>query len=434
MQRQIPTIKYSGLQGGFWMSFCICFSYASIYLLSRGYSNSQIGLVIAVAGVISSVLQPLVAGLADGEGRYTLRGLIMFLSVIMLLSAIILLLPQLHFLWIAVLYIVLLAVLQILTPLVNAIGMDWINKGIPVNFGLARGVGSVSYAFISFVAGIVIERHSASVVPLFIILCYCIVFIAAYIFRLPDRTGAGEYAGQADSGMQAGQSAKARQAACETRTEQGAPTGLSVGEPHMEKGAPDDGAQELSFFRTYRRFFVLLAGISFVFVSHNMLNNYMFQVMSYHHGGSSETGIASGIAAALELPTMIAFSYLIKKASSGTLLKVSCIFFALKAFLTFMAVDITGVYLAQIAQIGGFALSVPASVYYTNSLIRPKDRAKGQSFMTVTNTVGSIFGSTLGGLILDVSGVPAMLIAATLAAVFGTLLAFVSTEKCQDIL
>lgn len=404
MQRQIPTIKYSGLQGGFWMSFCICFSYASIYLLSRGYSNSQIGLVIAVAGVISSVLQPLVAGLADGEGRYTLRGLIMFLSVIMLLSAIILLLPQLHFLWIAVLYIVLLAVLQILTPLVNAIGMDWINKGIPVNFGLARGVGSVSYALISFVAGIVIERHSASVVPLFIILCYCIVFIAAYIFRLPDRTGAGEYAGQADSGAQTAQA------------------------------APDDGAQELSFFRTYRRFFVLLAGISFVFVSHNMLNNYMFQVMSYHHGGSSETGIASGIAAALELPTMIAFSYLIKKASSGTLLKVSCIFFALKAFLTFTAVDIAGVYLAQIAQIGGFALSVPASVYYTNSLIRPKDRAKGQSFMTVTNTVGSIFGSTLGGLILDVSGVPAMLIAATLAAVLGTLLAFVSTEKCQDIL
>lgn len=404
MQKQIPTIKYSGLQGGFWMSFCICFSYASIYLLSRGYSNSQIGLVIAVAGVISSVLQPLVAGLADGEGRYTLRGLIMFLSVIMLLSAIILLFPQLHFLWIAVLYIVLLAVLQILTPLVNAIGMDWINKGIPVNFGLARGVGSVSYALISFVAGIVIEQHSASVVPLFIILCYCIVFIAAYIFRLPDRTDAGEHAGQADSDAQAAQ------------------------------GAPDDEAQELSFFRTYRKFFVLLAGISFVFVSHNMLNNYMFQVVSYHHGGSSETGLASGIAAALELPTMIAFSYLIKKASSGTLLKVSCIFFALKAFLTFMAVDITGVYLAQIAQIGGFALSVPASVYYTNSLIRPKDRAKGQSFMTVTNTVGSIFGSTLGGLILDVSGVPAMLIAATLAAVLGTLLAFVSTEKCQDIL
>lgn len=431
MQKQIPTIKYSGLQGGFWMSFCICFSYASIYLLSRGYSNSQIGLVIAVAGVISSVLQPLVAGLADGEGRYTLRGLIMFLSVIMLLSAIILLFPQLHFLWIAVLYIVLLAVLQILTPLVNAIGMDWINKGIPVNFGLARGIGSVSYALISFVAGIVIERHSASVVPLFIILCYCIVFIAAYIFRLPDRAGAGEHAGQADSDAQA---------ACETRTEQGTKAGLSVGEPHMEQGAQaaqaatDDGAQEFSFFRTYRKFFVLLIGISFVFVSHNMLNNYMFQVMSYHHGGSSETGIASGIAAALELPTMIAFSYLIKKASSGTLLKVSCIFFALKAFLTFMAVDITGVYLAQIAQIGGFALSVPASVYYTNSLIRPKDRAKGQSFMTVTNTVGSIFGSTLGGLILDVSGVPAMLIAATLAAVFGTLLAFVSTEKCQDIL
>lgn len=431
MQKQIPTIKYSCLQGGFWMSFCICFSYASIYLLSRGYSNSQIGIVIAVAGVISSVLQPLVAGLADGEGRYTLRGLIMFLSVIMLLSAIILLLPQLQFLWIAVLYVVLLAVLQMLTPLVNAIGMDWINKGIPVNFGLARGVGSVSYAFISFVTGIVVERYSASVVPLFIILCYLIVFTAAYIFRLPDRAGAASLRTQTACGAQIQQDAQAGLADEETRTEQTARTGQTACEV---QAGQTDGAQADSFFRTYRKFFVLLIGISFVFVSHNMLNNYMFQVMSHHHGGSSETGIASGIAAALELPTMIAFSYLVKKFSSGTLLKVSCIFFALKAFLTFMAVDITGVYLAQIAQMGGFALSVPASVYYTNSLIRPKDRAKGQSFMTVTNTVGSIFGSTIGGLILDMSGVPAMLMIATLAAVLGTILAFVSTEKCQDIL
>lgn len=397
MKHLVPTIKYSCLQGSFWMSFCICFSYASIYLLSRGYSNSQIGIVIAVAGVISSVMQPLVAGLAEETGRFTLRRLILFLSLIMLLSAGILLIPQLHFLWNAVLYVVLLATLQMLTPLVNAIGMEWINKGISVNFGLARGVGSIAYAGISFVAGIVIEHYSATTVPVFIIFCYLLVFSAAYVFQLPAKTQASAVSFNAASGT-------------------------------------EEQTGEQSFFRTYRKFFVLLVGISFAFISHNMLNNYMFQVMTYHQGGSAETGIASGIAAALELPTMIAFSYIIKKVSSGTLLKVSCIFFTLKAFLTFMATSITGVYLAQLAQIGGFALSVPASVYYTNSLIRPKDRARGQSFMTVTNTVGSIFGSTVGGFILDQRGVSSMLMIATAAGALGTVLVFFSTEKCQDIL
>ena len=77
-------------------------------------------------------------------------------------------------------------------------------------------------------------------------------------------------------------------------------------------------------------------------------------------------------------------------------------FFTLKAFVTLLAPGIGWVYFAQIIQMGGYALSVPASVYYTNSLIRPKDRAKGQAYMTVTNTIGSVLGSPIGGIILDV--------------------------------
>lgn len=95
--RYIPTIKYSWLQGSFWMSFCIVFNYASVFLLSRGYSNSQIGIVIAVAGVISTLLQPIVAGLADRSRRLTLRTLVMILAVCMLAGGAALLPGGLHF-------------------------------------------------------------------------------------------------------------------------------------------------------------------------------------------------------------------------------------------------------------------------------------------------------------------------------------------------
>lgn len=394
MRQYIPTIKYSWLQGSFWMSFCIVFSYANLYLLSCGYTASQIGIVIAAAGVISTILQPLAAGLADGDSKITLRSLILVFSLVMLACAAILMIPGIQFLWYALFYGILLAVLQILTPLVNAIGMEYFNKGIAVNFGLARGIGSISYAAISFVAGILIERFSAGLVPVLIIFCYLLVFFAAFFFRFPLRY----------------------QASAQQETEK------------TEASA----SAELPFFVQYRKFFVLLIGVSLIFICHNILNNYMYQVMLYHNGGSTEMGIASGIAAALELPTMIAFSYMVKKVSSGNLLKISGVFFTLKAALTLLAPGIGGVYLAQTMQIFGFALQVPASVYYTNSLIRPGDRAKGQALMTATNTVGSIFGSLLGGFLIDEKGIHFTLLIATILAAFGTLLMFFTVEKCEE--
>lgn len=389
--KALPTIKYAWLQSGFWMSFCLIFNFSSMYLLSKGYSNTQIGLIVAVAGLLSALLQPVIAGLSDSYPRITLRRLILVLSVFIILCTAALLLPGLYFLLHAVFYGIILAVLQILTPLVNAIGMECINRGISINYGLARGVGSVSYALISLVAGMIMERFPVgSAVPLLIILCYVLVFAAAWFFCFQH-------------------------------------AGTSYADEDSQEN--DIKGEKASFFHTYRKFFVLLAGISLIFVCHNMINNYLYQIMTFHHGGSREMGIASCIAATCELPTMIAFAWLIKKCTSGTLLKVSGVFFTIKALLTWLAVSAGGIYLAQSVQLLGFALYVPASVYYTNNLIRKSDRAKGQAFMAATNTVGSVFGSLLGGRLLDILGVPSMLLAATVISAVGMGLVFYASEK-----
>lgn len=391
MNRYIPTIKFSCLCSSFWMSFCIVFNYAAMYLLSVGYSSSQIGVIIAVCGLISAMLQPVIAGVADRGSAGTIRRLILALAVFMILCAAVLMVPGLHFLFHALFYGLLVAVLQMLTPLVNAVGMECINHGISVNFGLARGIGSVSFAFASFIAGTVIERFSTTVIPVLIIFCYLLVLLAACAFCFHYKAEAG-----------------------------------------AETAVPCAEGGNGSFFASYKKFTVLLIGISFLFVCHNMLNNFMFQVMTYHHGGSREMGIAAGISASLELPTMILFSLMIKRISSGNLLKISGVFFVLKAFFTFVATGIGGVYGAQTAQMFGFALFTPASVYYTNSLIRPSDRAKGQAFMTATNTIGSVFGSLLGGFLIDGPGLPAMLLTSVIFAVIGAVLVFLSVERCID--
>lgn len=389
----VPTARYSVIQGSFWMSFCIIFAYVSVFLLSKGFSNSQIGIVVAVSGVISAFMQPIVAAFADRSKKVSLRFIITSCSVIIIAMAFGVLIPNLHMLLIAVFYGIAIATLQILTPLINAIGMDCINRGIPVNFGLARGIGSISYAIISYFAGLLVARYDTTVIPVMVILCYLILMVGVFCFRFSDINN----------------------------------TNLKD-QSKMHATSMDEACTK-SFFQKYRKFFILLIGVTLSFISHNILNNYMFQIMQFHGGGSSEMGTALAIAAAVELPTMLGFAMIVKKFSCGTLIKVSATFFMIKSVFTLLAPNILGIYVAQGIQILGFALQVPASVYYVNQLMRPEDRVKGQAFMTVTNTLGSIAGSLIGGVLLDIFGVRALLFSATIVAVAGMFITYLSTEK-----
>ena len=49
-------IYYTFLQVFYWLAVGFSFSYASVYLHSRGVSNTQIGLVLASAYVLSAML------------------------------------------------------------------------------------------------------------------------------------------------------------------------------------------------------------------------------------------------------------------------------------------------------------------------------------------------------------------------------------------
>lgn len=398
-----PTARYSIIQGSFWMSFCIIFAYVSVFLLSKGFSNSQIGIVVAVSGVISAFMQPIVADFADRSKKVSLRLIISFWAVVIIAVAAGLLIPGLRILLIAVFYGVAIAALQILTPLVNAIGMECINRGIPVNFGLARGIGSISYAVVSYLAGVLVAKYDTTVIPIMMILFYAILIIGILSFRFPDSSLADSQEKYAEPTI---------------KTQKG-----------KIKGKLQEKSSANSFYKRYTKFFVLLVGVTLSFISHNILNNYMFQIMQYHGGGSSEMGTALAIAATVELPTMLGFAFIVKRFSCGTLLKVSGTFFMIKTVLTLLAPNILGIYIAQGVQILGFALQVPASVYYVNQLMRPEDRVKGQAFMTVTNTLGSIAGSLLGGVLLDALGVRALLLSATVVALAGMLITYVSTEK-----
>ena len=52
------TPIYAFIQGVYWMNFAAIMGYSGFYLLGSGFSNTEIGIIIAIAGILSAVLQP----------------------------------------------------------------------------------------------------------------------------------------------------------------------------------------------------------------------------------------------------------------------------------------------------------------------------------------------------------------------------------------
>ena len=57
-QKNALTGQYSAVQGTFWMGYCVCISFAAVYLQGLGYTNAQLGVVMAVGNLLGAVLGP----------------------------------------------------------------------------------------------------------------------------------------------------------------------------------------------------------------------------------------------------------------------------------------------------------------------------------------------------------------------------------------
>ena len=173
----------------------------------------------------------------------------------------------------------------------------------------------------------------------------------------------------------------------------------------------------------------LLVGVSLLFVFHTIINSYMFQIMQPLGGTAANAGTSLSVAALSELPTMFFFSWFLRRFKIRSLMRIAAFFFSIKALLILFAGTIFLINVAQSLQMVGFAMHTMASVYYTNQIIPQKDLVKGQTLMATANTIGGIIGAFVGGQMLSVLSVSAMLLIGTMISIAGTLIVWVSVEK-----
>ncbi len=270
-------------------------------------------------------------------------------------------------------------------PFIISVSFYYVSYGVSVDFGAARVIGSLSYAAASYILGIAVERFGTKSILMAGMLVVLIMLMT--VLSMPVLSSS---------------------AALQSK--------------QIQLKQSDVGL--LEFANRYKYFMLTLAGITFLFTFHNMNNAYLIKVIENVGGTSADMGRMLSIAAVTELPVMFLFSRISKHFKSSTLLIVSGIFFAMRAAGFMLAGNMMIMYLAATLQIGSFALYIPSSVYYVNETMLDQDKFKGQAVMTATNTLGGVFGSLLGGFLIDHAGVGAMNTVCFAMAAAGAVLVF----------
>ena len=160
-----------------------------------------------------------------------------------------------------------------------------------------------------------------------------------------------------------------------------------------------------------------------------MINNFVYQIITYKGGTSEHMGIVMALAGILEIISMFMFSKLLEWKDCSFWFRISGIFFTLKALGTLLADSIGSLYIVQILQPMGWGLMTVSSVYFVNMLMEERDTIKGQAYMTMSLSVGTIIGSLIGGWLIDMTGIPGMLSAAVICGTAGTCIVMYMTRR-----
>ena len=386
------TVRYTALNVAYFAAFCTIHAMAAVYLLSNGFNNTEVGVLLAVANIVSAILQPVIAGVIDKQGFLTNRRFILISVLIILLGSLILMMvpgnkPVIFFIY-ALIYMIQFAY----QPVMTALCFEYQKAGCNILYGLARGLGSASFAFASMFIGGIVEKNGVSILLWVNIVTMLISALIVFTFKKPE----------ASAGTEAGK---------ETVTEKAKGHGFA------------------DFIRTYPAFSLFLVGTVCFYFAHNMINDFMIQIIRNLGGGETELGYANFLQAILELPVMALIGIVLKKISADKLLVISGLAFFIKILILVFAGNMPTMYLSQSVQLFAYAVFIPAGAYYVSNTMEELDQVKGQAFITSAITIGGVFSNLISGVILDHSSIRTMLLTGSGVCAVGVVIAVIAMTR-----
>ena len=182
------------------MIYAVVSSFASVFMLAKGYTNAQIGMTLAAANILAVVLQPVTANLADRSEKIGAIGISQIMTVMMMVFTIGMFCFGGGSIALCVTFVLLIAWHTALQPMFNALTFKLEESGIPVNFGIARSVGSLAYSILVAVLGTIVENLGIMTLPVTgEIICFMLLvslFFTGRTFVQAKRAKAGAASAQ----------------------------------------------------------------------------------------------------------------------------------------------------------------------------------------------------------------------------------------------
>ncbi|MBQ6315851.1 MAG: MFS transporter [Mogibacterium sp.] len=382
------TVAYSFVQASFWMDLCIALSFASVYLLGLGDSNSALGLIIAAGNLIGAMIGPGLSSMIDRKEDVTAARVMPYvLAARFVMLAVLIFFPGSKVMT-SVGFTLYIAFSMSVNSLNLKLYVDAAHNGLIVDYGKARGMGSLAYVIISSLLGFLITATSIRVIPWAGIAVGIIQIVSFAAFARGASSGSKYNAGEQKTG-----------------------DSLAL------------------FARKNKRFCVLLAGTVLIFFSHNTVCNFLINVTNNIGGGTDEMGLLNGFMAAVEIPVMLTFTRFFGKRDAGKLLRFAFLMFTLKAAAIAAAGSMPAMAAAFVLQAPSFAIYTAAIVPYIENTIPHEDSAKAQSLAFTMTTFSSVLAGTVSGMLYDNISVTATLWIAAIVCAAGTIISISGTER-----
>lgn len=396
------NFSYGCVHGTYWMIYGIVSSFASVFLLGRGYLNTEIGVILAVANVVAVVIQPFAADLADRSKRVSTIGISQIMTIMMMVMTVGLFALRGKSMALSVIFILLIAWHTAVQPLINSLSFKLSDSGVHINFGMARSVGSLSYSVLCAVLGVLVERLGIEVLPISAEIVMAMMAVSLLLTKVQyDKTKALYKENE---------------------------TGLA------ETAVSKETASEinlLEFIRRNKIFFIANIGVIGLYFSNSVMNNYLMQIVTEVGGNSADMGRILSLMAFLEIPTLVFFDKLRKKFTCQFMLKIAAIGFTIKILMCHIAASVAMILAAQVFQLIAFGLFLPAMVHFIDEIMSEGEAVKGQSVFTMMITITTMLSSLVGGAILDISGAKMLTLVSLLATAAGAVIIIATVDRIK---
>ena len=242
------TLRYIIINATYFAVYSGIHAYASVFLLEKGFSNTLIGITLALANILSVIFQPFVAGLIDKQGKLTNRNVSMASTALLLTGSILLLLIKNGMAAIFIIFTLIYMVQMVYQPIITAMYFEYEAAGCHIYYGLARGLGSAGFAVVSFFTGRAIGRFGVTILMILDIIFLTVALVVLYFFKKPA---------------------------------------VSAPAPAKNEVAHNN---LFSFIKTYPAFMVFVLAAVCFFFAHNAINDYMIQIITPLGGTETPMG------------------------------------------------------------------------------------------------------------------------------------------------